>query len=360
MNKEGKILSNEIFKKYSVKELSEKLNLASGTINRWKKLDKIPKSYNFDLLKLLSKKIDYSKYTSTEKDQFFTPSHISKYCYEKFCKIMKELKEDEKEYTYIEPSAGDGSFLNILPKDRTIALDIEPRHTQIIKQDYFNWKPNINKKKYIVFGNPPFGLRGHLALRFINHSVEFADFVVFILPQLFDSDGKGSPKKRIKCYNLVHSEKMTIDFYDPDKRDIRVNVVFQIWSKNHKNKEYEPILNNNTNVKIYSLSDGGTPSSTRNKKMLNKCDIYLPSTCFGKENMKYYNCFEDLPCRRGYGLLFYKNKEKMILKTKQIDWTKVGFLSTNSAYNIRSSLIYSQFNIQDENIIEEKMNTLTI
>lgn len=51
-------------------------------------------------------------------------------------------------------------------------------------------------------------------------------------------------------------------------------------------------------MSVYSLSDGGTPSSIRNKKILNKCDIYLPSTCFGKDNMKYYDNFEELPNRK--------------------------------------------------------------
>ena len=96
-------------------------------------------------------------------------------------------------------------------------------------------------------------------------------------------------------------------------------------------------------MKVYSLSDGGTPSTTRNKKMHNNCDIYLPSTCFGKENMKYYNSFESLPSRKGYGIVFLENKEENIEKFKKIIWRDVAFLSTNSAYNIRSSQIIQQF-----------------
>ena len=41
--------------------------------------------------------------------------------------------------------------------------------------------------------------------KFINHSFEFANYVCFILPQLFESDGKGVPRKRVKGYNLIHS-----------------------------------------------------------------------------------------------------------------------------------------------------------
>lgn len=96
-------------------------------------------------------------------------------------------------------------------------------------------------------------------------------------------------------------------------------------------------------MKIYSLSDGGTPSSTRNKNMIDKCDIYLPSTCFGKENMKCYKSFKELPNKRGYGIVFNKLKNIMIETSENTNWNEISFLSTNSALNLRSSLIYSVF-----------------
>ena len=196
-----------------------------------------------------------------------------------------------------------------------------------------------------MFGNPPFGLRGHLALKFINHSYNFSDYVCFILPQLFESDGKGSPRKRVIGYNLIHSETLKTTFYEPDKSVINVNTIFQIWSKKQEDKKYFlSSCNTKTDIlKVYSLSDGGTPSSTRNKKMLDKCDIYLPSTCFGKENMRLYGSFNDLPDKRGYGIVFHKDKEILINEARNIDWSNISFLSTNSAYNLRSSKIYSQF-----------------
>jgi hypothetical protein len=94
---------------------------------------------------------------------------------------------------------------------------------------------------------------------------------------------------------------------------------------------------------VYSLSDGGSVSSTRNKNMIGKCDIYLPSTCFGKENMRLYSSFEELPGKKGYGVVFFKEKDEMISKAKKTDWSSVAFLSTNSAYNLRTSLVFNQF-----------------
>lgn len=213
---------------------------------------------------------------------------------------------------------------------------------EIVKQDYLEWTPNENKK-YVVIGNPPFGLRGQLALKFMNHSSTFADYVCFILPQLFESDGKGVPRKRVEGLHLIHSEKLDTHFESPDGKIISVECIYQIWSKYHTNDAYTIDVTDNTSIKIYSLSDGGTPSSTRNKSMFYACDAYLPSTCFGKENMKYYETFDTLPRKKGYGIVFLKNKAQYLAKCKETYWSKVAFLSTNSAYNIRSSQIIQEF-----------------
>lgn len=323
----------------SLKELADKLNLCVGTIKRWIELKYVPTHYTFDLYDILGMTIDYSMYPSSLKDQFFTPKELAQSCWDIF---QREFTLCIKDYTFIEPSAGDGSFLRVLPKG-SMAMDIEPRATGIEKKNYLSWVPTDTSKKYIVFGNPPFGLRGHLALKFINHSQSFADYVCFILPQLFESDGKGSPRKRVQGFNLIYSEGLTALFNTPENQKVKINGVFQIWSKYLSNPKYNIKKNLETNMKVYSLSDGGTISSTRNKDMIGKCDVYLPSTCFGKENMRTYKRFEDLPGKKGYGIVFFTDKEFNIEKSKEMDWSSISFLSTNSAYNLRTSLICSQF-----------------
>ena len=328
-------LLEEVLQKKSVSDVAQSLSLCTGTIRRWLDLKSVPQQYRFDLLKLLGREILYENFTSKEKDQFFTPKELAAHCWEVFQKLF-----DTTEYTFIEPSAGDGSFVKILPAG-AIAMDIEPRYEGIVRQDYLAWKPPPGN--YIVFGNPPFGLRGNLALQFINHSAQFADYVCFILPQLFESDGKGSPRKRIKGLNLVHSENISSIFYTPEKENVKVNGVFQIWSKHSKNSEYsisKPVTNK---MRVYSLSNGGTVASTRNKDMIDRCDIYIPSTCFGRDAMRIYETFEELPNGKGYGIVFHENKQTMIEKARSIEWSNVAFLSTNSALNLRTSLIHAQF-----------------
>jgi hypothetical protein len=141
--------------------------------------------------------------------------------------------------------------------------------------------------------------------------------------------------KNVEQYNVIENKNGNV---------IKINTIFQIWSKYHKNDIYDIKDYTNEKMKIYSMSDGGTISTTRNKCMIGKCDIYMPSTCFGKENMKCYNNFEDLPGKKGYGIVFNTDKQNMVNKMLNIEWDKIAFLSTNSAYNLRSSQIYSLFN----------------
>jgi len=350
MNNDNDLLTilNTLLEKENIKSLATKLNLAHGTIARWIELNDIPTSYEFDLLKLAGIAIDYSKYSSKQKDQFFTPIETAKSCFQIFCQVIETFNENEKDFLFIEPSAGDGSFIQVLPSSRTISMDVEPKHPSIIMQDYLDWSPPSTaqtSKRYVVFGNPPFGLRGHLALKFINHSYDIgAEYVCFILPQLFESDGKGVPRKRVKGYHLIYSNKLDTSFYEPNKNEIKINTIFQIWSKHHSNTSYDlQEVTPTKNMRVYSMSDGGTIASTRNKNMIGKCDIYIPSTCFGKKNMKCYQNFEDLPGKKGYGIVFHNNKNDMIAKALSTQWDVIAFLSTNSSCNLRSSQIYAVF-----------------
>jgi hypothetical protein len=322
--------------KFGINKLTDDLQVNKNTINRWKQLESIPNHYFFDLCNVLDIKIDYDKFSAKDKDQFFTSKTNVKYCLNVLSKKLKELGIDESKYTYIEPSAGDGSFFNELPINRRIGIDIEPKSEGIIKYDFLKWEPS-ELKKYISVGNPPFGLRGNLALKFINRSSQFSEFVAFILPQLFESDGKGSCKGRVVGMNLIHSEKIDSSFYYPNGTDVNVNVVFQIWSKNFKVESIKHSCSDY--IKIYSVSDGGTPGTTRNKKMLNSCDVYLPTTCFGSENMRIYNNFEELPQRRGYGIKILQDFDLVIKSLRGIDWQSKSFKSTNGAFNLRSDLI---------------------
>ena len=59
--------------------------------------------------------------------------------------------------------------------------------------------------------------------------------------------------------------------------------------------------------------------------------------------MRLYKSFEDLPGRKGYGVVFLKNKEQSRDIFNDIDWSKASFKSTNSAFNLRTSIIEESY-----------------
>ena len=260
----------------TVDEISDKLFIHKGTIRRWSDKKQVPKNYYEDFNRLLGNK--YNNDTSAkDKDQFYTSKKTAKYCYDKTKEILTSLDINVKDYVYIEPSVGAGSFYNILPSNR-IGIDIDQvtKTNDIINCNFLDYTPPKNKK-YIVIGNPPFGLRGNLALRFIEHSSNFADAVSFILPPLFDSTGKGVPCKRIKNYKLAYSERLPSNSFEcPDGKKKNIPTIFQIYIKINTDKiKLSRTKTCKSIAKIYSLSDGGTPSTTRNKKMIDKCNVYF-------------------------------------------------------------------------------------
>ncbi|CAG8850863.1 18512_t:CDS:2, partial [Gigaspora margarita] len=122
------------------------------------------------------------------------------------------------------PSVGEGCFYDLLPANKKIGIDIDPKRKDVIESDYLKYK--LPDKPLIVIGNPPFGHRGVIALEFIKHSEE-ADFVCFILPMFFDSKGKGSIKHRVKRFNLIHSEELGENaFYTSKKADYYLSTTF--------------------------------------------------------------------------------------------------------------------------------------
>ena len=313
------------------------LNVAPGTAKRWEDKKEVPSQYYFDLMRICEKPVNYSAFTPREKDQFFTNADIAENCVSVLYNIMEQNGYSVEDYIFLEPSAGDGAFLPFLPKD-TLAFDVEPKHERVLEQDFFTWKPD-DGKKYIVIGNPPFGLRGQQALKFINKALSFADFCAFILPPLFDSDGRGTPKKRIEG-SLIYTGPCGSNYHYPDGKSVEVNTIFQIWSKldlaSLVEEEETPI-----GFSVYSLSDGDTPGTTRNKDKIDKCDFYLPSTIFGADKMVAYYSFEELPLRRGYGVIL-ENKE--LASAASLKWNEIAFESTNGALNLRKSLIIKTIN----------------
>jgi len=157
-------------------------------------------------------------------DKFYTIPIIAEKCLHTI-----ETKYDWNNWDLvIEPSAGNGSFLERIPTSNKIGLDISPEHKDIILQDYFTYEPPNDKKNILVVGNPPFGKVSSLAIKFFNHSAKRASTIAFIIPKTFR---RISIQNRLdNKFHLIHDEDIPSEpcSFNPP---MQVKCCFQIWEK---------------------------------------------------------------------------------------------------------------------------------
>ena len=168
---------------------------------------------------------DTGKFRKNTKDQYYTKSSVAKKCVDK----IREMVPNSETFQWIEPSAGNGAFLKILPGHiDKIGIDLEPKSADIQQGDFLTWIPTTNKKR-IFFGNPPFGRQASLAKSFIKYASQYAEIIAFILPRSFvkPSMSRAFPVR----FHCLHSEELEKNAFEVNKVEYDVPCVFQIWEK---------------------------------------------------------------------------------------------------------------------------------
>lgn len=202
---------------------------------------------------------DFSKQNENGLDQFYTNKDIALKCYNKLTELININDFD----IHLEPSAGAGSFFNIMDKDKRIGLDIEPNEKGIYKMDFFDYKPQ-ESKKYLVVGNPPFGRVSSLAIKFFNKSAEFANIIAFIIPRTFK---RVSVQNKLDLnFDLLYNEDLPITpcCFTPK---MTAKCCFQIWIKKDKKREkviYDKIHNDFNFLKYGPKDKNNQPTPPEN------------------------------------------------------------------------------------------------
>lgn len=275
-------------------------------------------------------------------DQYNTLPEVAEYCWNSFQKTLKKDRVILTNYKIVEPSAGTGSFYNLLPKKNRIGIDIDKFNDEYIQQDFLTWQPNnTDQRPCVAIGNPPFGYRGWLALAFINKAAEFCDYVGFILPMSFQSDGKGSPKNRVKGMTLIHSEKLPEDlFVLPNGEKVQINTLWQIWKKGDAPSLPDLSLADNF-IDLFTVDLRKERLCGMNR--IDDCNTFLQRTYFNNPP-KLVKDFSDVKYGCGYGIIIKKEKRKILNILKNIDWNKYSNLATHncrhiSMYHIKHALL---------------------
>ena len=155
-------------------------------------------------------------------DQFFTRSPVAHSCLE-----LLDLNQFD---TIIEPSAGKGSFYDLLPASKRVAVEIDPR---LARKDWVcgSWYDyQLPPGNHLVVGNPPFGTQNSEAIKFFNHAAQFADTIAFIIPRTW---------KRVSIQNSIDLHFHLVSSVDLESafegvKATTVKCCFQIWKRQSK------------------------------------------------------------------------------------------------------------------------------
>ena len=166
-----------------------------------------------------------------DNEKFYTKPDVAEACWTYTKTFLKHLQTVD---LYIEPSAGNGSFLKLLPSDYPnvyrIGLDIDPDDKEITKKNFFHYTTKMIADNVLVIGNPPFGKRGRTAIEFFNHAATMADTVAFIVPVNF---------RKFMVHRQLNSSMDLIgqmplqrnSFFLPSGGDYEINTEFQVWTR---------------------------------------------------------------------------------------------------------------------------------
>lgn len=172
-------------------------------------------------------------------DKYYTNKELAKHCIDVAFKKLNDITE------VIEPSAGNGAFSLQIPN--CIAYDLEPEHESIIKQDFLEL--NLPYKKGRLFiGNPPFGTRNTLSVRFYKKAITMSDAVAFILPA-----SQYNNNQQMYEFDLIHSEMLPIIEYC----GIKLQCCFNVFKRPVNGLNLTPINYTLKDVTILEWRRGG-------------------------------------------------------------------------------------------------------
>lgn len=152
-------------------------------------------------------------------DKFYTKSSVVELCLGSLYPFVSIAD------LFIEPSAGNGSFVDGLVYPYKIAFDIYPDRTDIFKADWL--KIDLIKTDLAIYGNPPFGSRGDLIDSFIKKAIPHSKVIAFVLPLTF--------RKKTKQKIFPENWKLLSDITLPENsftlngKDYHVPTCFQVW-----------------------------------------------------------------------------------------------------------------------------------
>ena len=109
-------------------------------------------------------------------DKYYTPEPLAKRLIDMTFDVLE--KHHCTIADIVEPSAGSGAFSTQM---KCTAYDILPQHPSIIQADFLTLDLPY-KKGRLCIGNPPFGTRNTMSVKFYKKACSIGDYIAFIQP----------------------------------------------------------------------------------------------------------------------------------------------------------------------------------
>ena len=278
-------------------------------------------------------------------DQFFTKPYVALLCWDSLCPILLNLTgKNIRDLYFIEPSAGDGVFFDLLPFGQRIGIDIEPKRNEFIGVDFLSWNPSLftyKRSNTVIIGNPPFGKRGKMAVAFFNKASQIADTIAFILPVIFRK--YFIHKMLPKNWRWIYSTSLPRQaFWTDKKRNFEINTEFQIWTRlrsPHKNLRLfsSPPLHH-TDFEFWQYNNTTQALSVFEKNF----DFAVPSQ--GWQDYSRREIDSD-KCEKTKQWMLFKPRSDIVYDRlhNEIDYEELAFKSTTSIPGFRKGDLVQEY-----------------
>jgi len=233
---------------YGLEVLNEALNERNNIVPENSGIKKLkPKNIS----KLSASRGQITDDSAKDLQQWYTIGELAEECMNKFIENCPDIWENQKAF-YLEPSAGEGDILIKLPKGRRFGVDLEPKHPEVKKMNFFDVtraQMGINDETPLaLIGNPPFG---NVASEFFNHATTTLkpDYIAWILPNSFLSRGKRN--KINPFYHLIYVMNITCCYVHKGKL-YNLATMFGIWKKKDIPLDISPTILSSPDFEIVS------------------------------------------------------------------------------------------------------------
>ncbi len=267
-------------------------------------------------------KID--KTAAISMDKFYTNPEIALACYQIFVEYICKYCPT---FSIVEPSAGDGAFIY----EHVVGYDLHPEREDILQNDFLDAETTNRIFENLLFtpnviGNPPFGKRGSLAIRFLNIALTKAKFVGFILPVQFRK--YSCQNKILKGAKLVMDIKLPEDSFLLMGQPYEVRCCFQIWT-------LEDVLDVDLRIVNRPATSHPDFEMFQFNRTLEAEKFFDYEWDFAVVRQGYHDYsnlrFHKDECNRKQQWIFFKAKNAIILnRLKEIDFNKLSQKNTST------------------------------